>query len=111
MMAQRVEARPGRAAAWGRLGGRGGGWGWAAVMLAIAGLLSLPVLVVVGNVFLPADEIWRQLAATVLPRYVLNSLWLMAGVGLGVLVIGTGTAWLVTMCRFPGSGVATLALL
>lgn len=27
----------------------------------------------------------------------------MIGVGTGVFIIGVGTAWLVTMCRFPGS--------
>ena len=35
----------------------------------------------------------------------------MVGVGVGVLVIGIGTAWLVTMCRFPGSRLFEWALL
>jgi iron(III) transport system permease protein len=35
----------------------------------------------------------------------------MIGVGFGVLVIGVGTAWLVTMCRFPGSRLFEWALL
>ena len=32
-------------------------------------------------------------------------------VGLGTTIIGTGTAWLVTMCRFPGSRLLQWALL
>ena len=32
--------------------------------------------------------------------YVINSLLLMVGVGLGVLIVGVGTAWLVSMCDF-----------
>ena len=76
---------------------------WTAVAIAIALLISTPVLFVLGSIFSDAGEIWSHLAATVLPDYILNSLWLMLGVSAGVLPIGVGTAWLVTMCRFPGS--------
>ncbi len=85
--------------------------GWTLFTVAVALLLSVPVLVVLSYVFVPTGEIWAHLASTVLPRYVANSLWLMLGVGGGVLVIGTGTAWLVTMCRFPGRPVFEWALL
>ena len=77
--------------------------GWTVVAIAIALLISTPVLFVLGSIFSNAEEIWSHLAATVLPDYILNSLWLMLGVSAGVLPIGVGTAWLVTMCRFPGS--------
>lgn len=70
--------------------------------LLIAGLFLVPVVSVLINLALPSDGTWDHLASTVLPDYIANSLWLVAGVGLGVLVIGSGTAWLVTMCRFPG---------
>lgn len=46
---------------------------------------------------------WQHLAETVLPSYIQNSLLLMLGVGLAVLIMGISTAWLVTVCRFPGS--------
>lgn len=35
----------------------------------------------------------------------------MIGVGFGTFIIGTGTAWIVTMCRFPGKRVFEWALL
>jgi len=92
-----------------RGGSAGGGWTPAAFVVAV--LISLPVLVVTANLFTPAGEIWRHLAATVLPSYVANSLWIMFGVGLGVLVIGVGTAWLVAMCEFPGRRIFEWALL
>ena len=41
----------------------------------------------------------------------LDKVFLLIGVGLGTVVIGTGTAWLVTMCRFPGSRMLQWALL
>jgi iron(III) transport system permease protein len=78
---------------------------------AIAVLISLPVLVVLSGLFTNAADVWQHLAATVLPTYILNSLVLSIGVGLGVTAIGTGTAWLVTMCRFPGRWLFEWALL
>jgi iron(III) transport system permease protein len=85
--------------------------GWTVVVMAIAALVAAPILVVLAGVFTNAGEVWQHLTATVLPTYIANSLWLMVGVGLGVVVIGVGTAWLVTMCRFPGSRVFEWALL
>lgn len=84
---------------------------WVAGTLLLAVLLSLPVLTVVGSIFFPADQIWLHLFHTVLPEYVGNSLVLMAGVGLCVLVLGVAPAWLVTMYRFPWSGSLEWALL
>jgi len=79
--------------------------------MVIAGLVSIPVIVVLSSIFTASGEIWNHLAATVLPRYIANSLWLMLGVGISVLMIGVGTAWLVTLCRFPGSRLMEWALL
>ena len=79
--------------------------------LVIAALVALPVVVVAASLFVPSGDVWSHLASTVLWRYVGNTLLLVAGVGLGTVVIGTGTAWLVTMCRFPGSRTLEWALL
>ena len=76
-----------------------------------AGLLAVPVLVVLASVFTPSGETWRHLAATVLPEYIGNTLWLMLGVGIGVTVTGVATAWLTTGCRFPGRGFFEWALI
>lgn len=84
---------------------------WTIATLLIAAAVALPVLVVFSRIFVPAGDIWRHMFDTVLTEYVLNTLRLMLSVGLGTLVIGVGTAWLVTMCRFPGSRVLEWALL
>jgi iron(III) transport system permease protein len=55
-------------------------------------LIAVPVVVVLGNVFLPAGDTWEHLARTVLPEYISNTLWLMLGVGAGVTVVGVATA-------------------
>lgn len=80
-------------------------------MIAIALLVASPVVAVVGLAFSPTDDIWWHLVSTVLPKYVLTTLLLSLGVALGVLVTGVGTAWLVTMCRFPGRRLFEWALL
>ncbi|MEM6518258.1 MAG: iron ABC transporter permease [Cyanobacteria bacterium P01_C01_bin.70] len=90
--------------------------GWSVGVLLIALLVATPLLSVVFGAFSnfgdeAASDVWQHLAATVLPSYVLNSLALMVGVGLGVLLLGVSTAWLVAMCRFPGARLFEWALL
>ncbi|MBF0380781.1 MAG: iron ABC transporter permease [Magnetococcales bacterium] len=77
----------------------------------MAAIFSIPVLVVLGFLFVPAGEIWSHLVDTVLKDYVLNSLSLMLGVALGSLLLGVGTAWLASMCSFTGRGIFEWMLL
>jgi len=86
------------------------GW-WPLSVVVVALVLALPVVVVVGFVFVPAGDVWRHLADTVLPDYVSNSVLLMSGVAVGTLIGGVGAAWLTSMCRFPGRGLFEWALL
>ncbi len=85
--------------------------GWSLLTVIIAAFVALPVVTVLAHVVVPAGDIWGHLSETVLSRYVTNTLGLMVGVGLGTLIIGVGTAWLVVMCRFPGRWVFEWALL
>ena len=67
--------------------------------------MLLPIATILVLSLSPQQTIWPHLFGTVLPRAVANTLLLMAGVGALALSIGTGTAWLVTMYRFPGRGL------
>ncbi len=69
--------------------------------LLVAALICVPVVAVFLNVLIPRADIWRHLASTVLPDYVINTALLVGLVGLGVNVLGVGCAWLTSMCRFP----------
>ncbi len=84
---------------------------WVLAMVALSAVLSLPLLAVLGAFFIPAGDVWRHLAETVLAEYMINSLVLMLGVGLLTSVLGVGPAWLVTMYRFPGSRLLEWSLL
>ncbi len=81
------------------------------IAVLVAAAIALPVLVVLQNVFVPSQGTWAHLVQTVLGDYALNSLLLMAGVAFGVIFGGVLTAWITTMCRFPGRRVFEWALL
>ncbi|MFQ5896790.1 MAG: ABC transporter permease [Candidatus Methylomirabilia bacterium] len=75
-------------------------WPLAAGLVAL--FVATPILVVASSLATPAVEIWVHLWETQLAELVWHTLSLMVGVGLGVLILGAGLAWLVTMYRFPG---------
>ncbi|KKO46296.1 iron ABC transporter permease [Arsukibacterium ikkense] len=84
-------------------------WRWSVLIPAL--LLAMPVLVVFGSVLSPDIEVWRHLRQTVLADYITNSLLLAFGTGAGALLIGTGTAWLVSQYQFIGRRVLQWLLL
>jgi iron(III) transport system permease protein len=84
---------------------------WTFGALGIAGVVLAPMLSVLWIAFNPTENIWPHLMATVLPRYMANTLILMLGVALVTAMVGTGAAWLTTMYRFPGRRWLDYALL
>lgn len=75
---------------------------WLGAAGIIALVVATPILVVISSLATPSVEIWRHLWQTTLFETIWNTLALTGGVGVGVLVLGVGLAWLVTMYRFPG---------
>ncbi|MEM9046425.1 MAG: iron ABC transporter permease [Pseudomonadota bacterium] len=84
-------------------------WTWGSLVLAA--FLMAPIVSVAWIAAFPSENIWPHLMATSLPVYVSNTVILVATVGLGAAMIGTGAAWLVTMTDFPGRRVLEWALL
>lgn len=84
---------------------------WNVSIVAIALLMALPVLVVASFLFQPFNDNWTHLYNYLLKDYITNSLVLMLGVSVGVLSIGITTAWLTSMCEFPGRRFFSWALL
>ncbi len=84
---------------------------WNVSIVVIALLMALPVLVVASFLFLPFNENWSHLYDYLLKDYITNSLILMVGVSVGVLSMGIITAWLTSMCEFPGRRFFSWALL
>lgn len=75
---------------------------WLPAIVAVAVVLSLPVLAVVSSLFEPSSDNWQHIKDTVLSEYLTNSALLVLGVSIGTLTIGVSTAWLTAMCSFPG---------
>lgn len=63
----------------------------------LAPLVSLAAIALTGDA-----EIWPHLAAYVLPKAIVDTSLLLAGVAVLTAIIGIGTAWIVTTYRFPG---------
>lgn len=87
---------------------RGLGWAGAA---ALAALLLSPVISLGIAALGGGSELWPHLAAYVLPQAIRDTALLLAGVGLLVIGLGTGAAWLVSAFDFPGRRVLEGALL
>ncbi len=82
--------------------GQGGNLGWSIAALILSLIAIAPILAIAVIAFQPSGDTWPHLVENVLPGAVRQTVGLMLGVGLLTLLIGTGTAWLVTMYRFPG---------
>ena len=78
---------------------------WPLAVGVVAALVVAPLGFVVASLISPSVEVWRHLWETRLPHMITTTLVLLALVGLGTLVVGTGLAWLVTAYRFPGRRV------
>lgn len=68
----------------------------------IAAAVAAPVLAVIALAMNPAPDLWRDLIAYVLPRAMIDTALLLFGVSALALLIGAGTAWLISLHDFPG---------
>jgi iron(III) transport system permease protein len=87
------------------------GRGWRVAALVIGALVAAPMVVILSGWVSGENEVWRHLAATLLPDLLRNTAVLVLGVGSGVLVVGVGLAWLTATCEFPGRRVLDWALM
>ena len=71
-------------------------------VLPIALITISPFCVVLSSWLQPQPEIWQHLSEYVLPDVLKNTAQLLIGVTVGVLFFGVTTAWLVSLCEFPG---------
>ncbi len=78
----------------------------------LCALLLLPVGTVLASLFTPDEAgTMAHLVNTVLDRYIINALLLLAGVAGLSFLIGTSTAWVVTHYEFPLRRILSPALM
>ncbi|MCE5974812.1 iron ABC transporter permease [Sinirhodobacter sp. WL0062] len=77
---------------------------WSVGAALIAAVVLAPLVAVIWLALNPTENIWPHLIATTLPRYLGNTAYLAVGVAALTAAIGAGSAWLISMYRFPFSG-------
>jgi len=89
----------------------GGACGFVAVSVAVALLVLAPVGTLLYLAGEGSGDLWPHLAAYVLPVAIRDTMLLLLGVGVLVILVGVGAAWLVTAYDFPLRRVFDWALL
>tara|TARA_Y100000816_G_scaffold133739_1_gene94510 strand:- start:1006 stop:2634 length:1629 start_codon:yes stop_codon:yes gene_type:complete len=84
---------------------------WRSISLIFFSFFLLPVIFVLASLFTDYNDNWSHLINFVLTDYILNSIYLIAGVSILSLLFGVGTAWLVTNYDFLGRGWQEWALI
>jgi iron(III) transport system permease protein len=87
------------------------GRGWQFAAMIVAALVLTPVLALLFEALRGDVSLWPHLLTHVLPPTLIDTGLLLLGVGVLVIVIGTGCAWLVSAYDFRGRAVLDWALL
>ncbi len=82
-----------------------------AICLMLAAMVLAPLLFILLGWIQIDTVIWQHLKETLLTRLLWNTVKLVAGVGIGVSILGVGLAWAVTQWEFPGRRIYEWALM
>jgi len=85
--------------------------GWSVFAVLTCLVILGPIVALCLTAFGDSNGLWGHLFATVLPRYVSNTVMLMAGVGALAVLFGVSTAWVVTRYDFAGKALFEWMLL
>lgn len=75
---------------------------WYPISLFFVALVCLPISVLLLSWHSVDTQIWSHLWDTQMTRLLSNTAVLLAGVGVGVTLLGVSLAWLTSLCEFPG---------
>ena len=75
---------------------------WHVLPIFILLLFFSPILIILFSLFSGYSENWEHIYNYVLTDYIVNSLILVSGVSILVIIIGSVTAWIVTNYDFTG---------
>ena len=84
---------------------------WQCAAVVIAGLVVVPIGVLLTSVFNPERSIWNHLYETILGTLMLNTFWLSMGVLICTSLLGVSLGWLTGACSFPGRRIFSWALI
>jgi iron(III) transport system permease protein len=81
------------------------------LLIGVVALVMVPILAVVSGWLQVDADLWQHLISTRLPQLLLNTLYLVCIVSIGVLIVGVGLAWLISQYDFAGRAVIEWALM
>ena len=84
---------------------------WRVLAFAVAGIVSIPLGVMLLSFLTPATEIWRHMADNLLAELFVNTAYLVTGVLFLTFILGVSLGWLTSVCEFPGRRFLNWALL
>ena len=84
--------------------------GWKYLSLMILVFLSVPIASILFISLGQSSDLWRHLFDTVLPKYILTTLWLMIGSVIGATIIGISSAWVTFIYNFKGKTLLSTLL-
>ena len=84
---------------------------WFFLSLTISLFVSIPILTVFSSFFESTSNYYEILKNTFLIEYIFNSVSLLISVLIFTFLLGTGTAYLVSFYKFPGSNFFKWALI
>ncbi|MEK7286441.1 MAG: iron ABC transporter permease [Nitrospirota bacterium] len=81
-----------------------------APLYLVVSITAAPLLVILFSWWTPVDDIFIHLFKTGLSEVMINTMWLLLGVGIGTTVLGVSLAWFTTTFDFPGRSFFDWAL-
>jgi len=74
---------------------------YSAVLTALAGIILIPVGIILSSLLKPGSEIWTHVQENLILSYIMQTLGLAGGVLVAASVIGVSLAWIVVSYDFP----------
>ncbi len=84
---------------------------WVSGSVILAGIVSIPLIIILVNFFYKGDDVWQHVSQHLLPGYVSNTVVVMTGVAIVTFIMGVSTAWITSVFDFPGRRFFTWALI
>ena len=84
---------------------------WIILPTILFTIFVVPVVWIISSLFGEYSDNWIHIYNYTLSNYIYNTIFIIIGTSIGTLIIGVGSAWLVTTYNFTGKNILEWALL